>query len=69
MKVYCPYCKTEVEYNVEKREITEFKGVKINTFENVAMCVKCNEDLYVNDIEEANTKRIYKAYNEIIKNS
>lgn len=62
MKVYCPYCKKEVEYRIEKRELKEFKGIEINTYENVAVCKECNEDLYVNEIENENNERIYELY-------
>lgn len=62
MKVYCPYCKKEVEYTVEKRQIERFKGIEINTFENVAICNKCKNDLYVNELESKNTERINKIY-------
>ena len=65
MKVYCPYCHTEVEYNIEKRDIKEFRGVEIATYENVAVCKKCNQDLYVNKLENENTNRIYEAYRHI----
>ncbi len=64
MKVYCPYCKEEKNYTIEKRDVKEFRGVKINTFENVAVCEKCNNDLYVNEKENENNQRIYKAYRE-----
>lgn len=64
MKVYCPYCKKEVEYKIEKRELKEFRGIEINTFENVAICKECNKDLYVNEIEDENNKRIYQIYRE-----
>ena len=62
MKVYCPYCKKEVEYTVEKRQIKKFKGIEISTFENVAICNKCKNDLYVNELESKNTERINKIY-------
>ena len=62
MKVYCPYCKKEVEYKIEKRDLKEFRGIEINTFENVAICNECNQDLYVNEIENENNERIYKIY-------
>ena len=65
MKVYCPYCKKEVEYRIEKRDIKEFKGIEVNTFENVAICNECNEDLYVNEIENVNNERIFKIYRKI----
>lgn len=64
MKVYCPYCKKEVEYKIEKRDLKEFRGIEVNTFENVAICNECNEDLYVNEIENENNERIYKIYRE-----
>lgn len=64
MKVYCPYCKKEVEYKIEQRELKEFRGTQVNTFENVAICNECNQDLYVNKIEDENNERIYKIYRE-----
>ena len=64
MKVYCPYCKKEVEYKIEKRDLKEFRGIEINTFENVAICNECNQDLYVNEIEDVNNERIYQIYRE-----
>lgn len=62
MKVYCPFCKKEVEYRIEKRDLKEFRGIEINTFENVAVCEGCGQDLYVNDIENENNERIYEIY-------
>lgn len=64
MSVYCPFCRKEVDYNIEKREINEFRGVKINTYENTAVCKECHKDLYVNEIEEKNNERIYESYRE-----
>ena len=64
MRVYCPYCKKEVEYKIEKRDLKEFRGIEINTFENVAICNECNQDLYVNEIENENNERIYQIYRE-----
>ena len=62
MRVYCPYCKKEGEYKIEKRDIKEFRGIELNTYENVAVCKECHQDLYVNEIEEKNNKRIYELY-------
>lgn len=64
MSVYCPFCRKEVDYNIEKRDINEFRGVKINTYENTAVCKECHQDLYVNEIEEKNNERIYELYRE-----
>ena len=62
MKVYCPFCRKDVEYLIEKRDFKEFRGIEVNTFENVAICKECKNDLYVNDIEKENNKRIYDIY-------
>ena len=62
MRVYCPYCKKEVEYKIIKRDLKEFRGIEINTYEKVAICKECNEDLYVNEIENENNERIYEIY-------
>ena len=64
MRVYCPYCKKEVEYKIEKRDVKEFRGTEINSYENVAVCKECHQDLYVNEIEEKNNERIYELYRE-----
>ena len=64
MGVYCPYCKKEVEYKIEKRDVKEFRGIEINSYENVAVCKECHQDLYVNEIEEKNNERIYELYRE-----
>lgn len=64
MRVYCPYCKKEVEYKIEKRDVKEFRGIEINTYENVAVCKECHQDLYVNEIEGKNNERIYELYRE-----
>lgn len=62
MKVYCPYCKKDVDYKIEKRQLKEFRGIEIDTYENVAICKECNNDLYVDKIESDNNKRIYEIY-------
>ena len=64
MGVYCPYCKKEVAYKIEKRDVKEFRGIEINSYENVAVCKECHQDLYVNEIEEKNNERIYELYRE-----
>ena len=62
MRQYCPYCKKEVDYKIEKRNVKEFRGVKLNIYENVAVCEECHQDLYVSEIEEKNNERIYELY-------
>lgn len=65
MKWYCPYCKKEVEYEVEKRIYEKYKGVKIDVEENIAICKECREELYVNEIEDENNKKIYEKYRAV----
>ena len=62
MKHYCPFCRKDVEYKIEKRKISEFKGVEIDSYESVAVCNICNQELYIDEIEIENNQRIYKAY-------
>lgn len=62
--VYCPYCRKDVDYKVEKRQFNVFRGVEVNTYENVAVCKCCKNDLYVNELEDANIKRISEIYKE-----
>ena len=62
MREYCPYCKKEVDYKIEKRDVKEFRGIEIDTYENVAVCKECHQDLYVNEIEGKNNERIYELY-------
>ena len=67
MKAYCPYCHKEVNYTIDKRSFTEFKGVKIDTYENVGVCEECHKDLYVFELEDKNLERIYEAYEKNTK--
>lgn len=62
--IYCPYCRKDVDYKVEKREFRVYRGIEVNTFENVAVCKLCNQDLYVAELEDANIKRISQIYKE-----
>ena len=64
MKVYCPYCSEEKEYVIDKREVKEFRGKSVATYENVAVCTVCKNDLYISKLEDENSKRIYEAYRQ-----
>lgn len=62
MKVYCPFCRKEVNYKVEKREYKEYKGIEVDTYQEVAVCNECNHELYIDEIEKKNQNRIYEIY-------
>ena len=62
MKVYCPYCKKNVDYRIEQRNVNMFRGIEVNTYENVAICKICDKELYINNIEKENNERIYNIY-------
>ena len=65
MKAYCPYCREEKEYNIEKREVKEFRGKEIDAYENVAVCSNCKKDLYLVKLEQENNQRIYAEYRKV----
>ena len=67
MKIYCPFCHKEEEYFVEKRDVAKYKGVNINTFENVGVCLNCKNDLYIPELEDENIQRINDAYRRSIE--
>lgn len=65
METYCPFCKKEVEFELIKKEVKEFKGVEINSYKYIAICKQCNESLYIEEIENENNLRIKEKYREI----
>ena len=73
MKAYCTNCDKDVDYRVEKRSVLEFKNVKINSYENVAVCSECHHDIYISKLEDENIKPSYKTsaiiYSVLIKKS
>lgn len=62
MKVYCPYCSKDVTYTVRKKLVSEYKGVKIRVQENVGVCSKCKNDLFIPEFYNEALKKITKAY-------
>lgn len=62
MKVYCPYCSKDVTYTVRKKLVSEYKGVKIRVQENVGVCSKCKNDLFIPEFYNEALKKITRAY-------
>lgn len=65
MRTYCPYCRKEEEYYIEKRIFKEYKGVEVNIEQNVPICNTCKNELVINSIENENLRKIYEKYREI----
>jgi len=65
MKQYCPYCRSEQEYHIDKRILKKYKGVIVNVEEKVPICKKCGNDLIINNIEDENLNKIYSKYRKI----
>jgi len=62
---FCPKCKRKVQYRIRKNIIEEYKGIKVNAKEDIGVCSKCNEDIFVTELETDNLKRLYQKYEEI----
>lgn len=64
-KAFCPECNKWVEYDVRNNLIKEYKGKEVNVTENIAYCSICGTDLFVEEIEEENLKRLYDKYRKV----
>lgn len=65
MKHYCPYCNSNQEYYIVKRNFEKYKGVIVNVEEKVPICKKCGNELVIENVENENLKRIYDKYRQI----
>lgn len=63
--VYCDTCQQHVDYKIDKRLVEEYKGCKVNVIENVGVCVQCNNEVFVEELEEENLIRLYDKYREL----
>jgi len=61
-KVYCPHCSKNLDYTIKEQEIETFKGFTVNIIENVPVCNLCSEEIFVEEIEKENLKRLYDQY-------
>ncbi len=64
-KAFCPKCNRKVEYTTRKNVIEEYKGIKVNVQENIAVCSECGEDIFVSELESDNLRRLYDKYREL----
>jgi Helix-turn-helix. len=65
MKRFCPVCNIEQETNViEKEEISNVRGDEIKSLARIRICCVCGEELFDEELDEENIKRVYDIYRE-----
>lgn len=64
-KAFCIKCNKEVNYTIRKNIIKEYKGVKVNATENIAVCNECGQDIFKMNLERDNLKRLYTKYEQV----
>lgn len=64
-RAYYPECNEWVGYHIRTNLINEYKGKEVNVTENIACCEICGNDIFVEEIEEENLKRLYDKYREV----
>ncbi len=68
MLTFCYGCRKYVPFRIDKRRVTlEIEGKKIEMDERVAYCEKCNQEIFVKEIEDDNYDNLDKYYREIHK--
>ncbi|MEG1411225.1 MAG: type II toxin-antitoxin system MqsA family antitoxin [Romboutsia sp.] len=64
-KVYCEHCNEKVEYSIINEIKKEYKNVEVSVEQNIGICLKCGERLYVTELETVNLDRLYSKYREM----
>lgn len=65
MKRFCPACNIEQETDViEKEEISNVRGDEIKYLAKIRVCCVCGEELFDEELEEENIKKVYDIYRE-----
>jgi putative zinc finger/helix-turn-helix YgiT family protein len=65
MKRFCPVCNIEQETDViEKEEISNVRGDEIKSLARIRVCCVCGEELFDEELEEENVKKVYDIYRE-----
>ena len=63
LSAYCVHCRDERELRINsKEEIFEVKGEPIVTKTQVAVCTECGQEIFVEELDEANLKKAYDEY-------
>jgi len=62
-KTFCEECREDVSYSIIQRiEKHKLKGDDIEYEASIAVCDKCNSDVYVGELMDAILKALYDAY-------
>ncbi|GAB6118606.1 hypothetical protein JCM16816_24280 [Thermoanaerobacter brockii subsp. lactiethylicus] len=65
MKKFCPVCGIEQETEIiEKEEASNVRGDEIKALARIRVCSVCGEELFDEELEEGNIKRVYDIYRE-----
>lgn len=64
-KIYCENCNEIHEFHVKENLIKTYKGSEVNIIENIAICDACGLELFDEEIERDNFKRLYAKYSEM----
>jgi len=65
VKKFCPVCGIEQETEIiEKEEASNVRGDEIKALARIRVCSVCGEELFDEELEEGNIKRVYDIYRE-----
>jgi putative zinc finger/helix-turn-helix YgiT family protein len=65
-KIYCPKCNNMTGSQVvSKEEIFNVKGESIKIKSSIAVCNECAEEVFVEELEEANLRNAYTEYRKL----
>lgn len=60
---FCEKCMSEVEFTVKEQTVTQmFHGCECTYIAKKAICTKCNNEVDVNSVNDANLKSLYDSY-------
>ncbi|MGL4873292.1 MAG: hypothetical protein ACRC30_01405 [Clostridium sp.] len=62
-KAFCEVCRDDVEYSaIRETFISEIKGKKYKYIGEKAICSKCKEEIFINEIIDSSLEKLYKEY-------
>ncbi len=65
-KIYCAHCNKMTEgQNISKEEVFNVKGDDIKITSSLIVCKQCNEEVFVEAVEEKNLEKAYMEYRNL----